>query len=156
MKKNILCVSKVVLRLLNNLNLCMYGKKFQELDVELDVKRRRNIRANIVIKGFSDGIRNLRQYVFKIAYLCNVHIVLLDIQDVCYMDKGKSLLVKFNSISVLDNIMASYNSVNHLFLCDIKENNVRGKVYLNDHLHLLNDRPYESTNLLMATVPKLN
>ncbi|XP_073825146.1 uncharacterized protein [Musca autumnalis] len=106
----------------------------QEREIENDILTRRLNRSNVIINGLPDGIKMLREPVMKIASLCGIDIRPSDINHCCYISKGKSILVKFNSVYLRDGLMASYQRRrNPLLLCEVTGVSVRSRVYLNDH-----------------------
>ncbi|XP_061390345.1 uncharacterized protein LOC133325636 [Musca vetustissima] len=111
-----------------------FKNNVSELQTHNDILQRRLNRADIVINGLPDGIRDLRQPITKIFAFCNVTVSSADIQHICYMSKGKSVLVKLNSVYLRDTIMANYHKSNQILLNDIVGGDVNSRVYLNDHL----------------------
>lgn len=93
--------------------------KVQELVTNNNILQRRLNRSDILIRGLTKGIKNLRKPVLKIAVLCNVSLQHTDIQHCCYMAGGEVVLVKFNSIYLRDTIMANYFKIKSIYLKDI-------------------------------------
>lgn len=112
-----------------------HSATIEDLEIQNDILQRRLNRADIVVNGLPDGVSDLREPVVKIASLCNIELSPNDIQHCCYFRKGKSVLIKFNSVYVRDCIMAKYHRRGPILLCDIIDVNVRSKIYLNDHLN---------------------
>lgn len=112
-----------------------HSATIEDLELQNDILQRRLNRADIVINGLPDGVSDLREPIVKIASLCNIDLSPIDIQHCCYFRKGKSVLIKFNSVYVRDCLMAKYHRRGPLFLCDIFDVNVRSRIYLNDHLN---------------------
>lgn len=108
----------------------------QDLELHNDILQRRLNRADIVVSGLPDKIKDLRGLVIKIASLCRVNLDPRDIQHCCYIFSGKSVLVKLNSVYARDLIMANYYKGSPLLLSSIIDEEVRSYVYLNDHLNV--------------------
>lgn len=108
--------------------------QLKEMERRNQILQRRLYRNDFVINGLPRGIRDIMLPVLKIASLCNVQLNSSDIQHCCYFSGGKSILVKLNSTRLRDQIMANYHRRPPIRLGDVEDNDVRSRIFLNDHL----------------------
>ena len=107
--------------------------KISALEDENYMLHRRMNRADIVISGLPIGIEDLSQPIIKLRSYFNISISSSVINHVCYINKRKSILVKFNNVSLRDGLMSAYFKTRSLKLMDFFEGNIASRVYLNDH-----------------------
>lgn len=130
-KQELLHVRNKNVMLLEEITVCK--EQYKNAERQNMIQQRRLNRADILINGLPQSIRNLREPVTKVAQLCNVQLHPCDIQHCCYIYGGKTILVKFNSIHIRDKIMANYFRTS-IRLKDIVDCDVQSRIYLKDHL----------------------
>lgn len=119
-------------------------RQVKGLDTSVDIKMKRqeadnNViyhranRTDVVINGLPTAIPDLEKVVVDLCSFFGISIVANDIQHVCFMNKSKSILVKFKRVRIRDNLMAEYHKTRSLKLSDILDADVHSRVYLNDH-----------------------
>lgn len=108
--------------------------KMVRLEVENNSLHRRINRCDIVINGLPDGLDNLLNCVIAIGTFCNISISNADVNHFFYVNQGRSVIVKFNSVHVRDAIMKEYFRTKSLKLRHVIGGEITSRVYLNDHL----------------------
>lgn len=91
-------------------------------------------RPDIVMNGLPAGLPNLYQCLENICLFYKINISKSDVNNICYINKERSVLVKFNSVLLRDDVMKAYFKTKSLKLCDFMETEISSRVYLNDHL----------------------
>ncbi|KNC31985.1 hypothetical protein FF38_12482 [Lucilia cuprina] len=107
--------------------------KMKEQEAITNVIYHRANRTDIVINGLPTAISNLENIVVDLCSFYGISIDVNDIQHVCFMNKSKSILVKFKRVRIRDNLMAEYHKSRSLKLSDLISGDVHSRVYLNDH-----------------------
>lgn len=110
--------------------------KFVNLEKEDNVLHRRMNRSDILIGGLPEGLEDLEAPVFALGSFYKVPIESVDINHVCYINRKKQILVKFNKVSKRDELMKEYYKTRSLKVSDIlgaQVNGLSSRVYLNDH-----------------------
>lgn len=82
--------------------------KISQLEVENNALHRKLTRSDLVISGLPVGLSNLTAPIIELGSFYKVPVSRYDINHVCYINKKKSVLVKFNSVFVRDEIMKMY------------------------------------------------
>lgn len=91
-------------------------------------------RPDIVINGLPAGLSNLYQCLEDTCLFYKINITKSDVNNICYINKERSVLVKFNSVLIRDDVMRAYFKTKSLKLSDVMETEISSRVYLNDHL----------------------
>lgn len=107
--------------------------KFSALEYETDILYRRLNRPNFIINGLPTGLPDLLDPIIKIGSIFNVTLTDSNIQQLCYINKGKSVLVRLNNVSLRDKIMKEYFKTRSLKLCEVIGGDIENRIYLNDH-----------------------
>lgn len=136
-------LSSTVTELKNDISCCnttikdvesALSTKCSQLETENNGLHRKLNRADIVINGLPAGSDNLLDYVTSIAKFYSIAISKGDIFNVFYINQGRSLIVKFNSVLIRDSIMKEYFKKKDLTLKDVTGRESSSRVYLNDHM----------------------
>lgn len=116
--------------------------KFNRLELEYNALYMKFNRADIVINGLPDCLKNIKNTLIDLASFYEISVTHQDINLAFYTNNKKSVLVKFNSISVRDDIMREYfKSIKSQplkasdFITDqrIPAKLLERRIYLNDH-----------------------
>ncbi|XP_073822343.1 uncharacterized protein [Musca autumnalis] len=106
-----------------------------ELEKFNSVLQRRLNRANVVIRGLPDNIRDLRAQIINIAKVCGIQLDRRDLMQCCYISDRRAVLVKFNSVQDRDALMRNFAKKGRILLKEVMENClVESRIYINDHL----------------------
>lgn len=114
--------------------------KFTQMEIESNAVHRKLNPADIVVNGLPEGLGNLDDCVIAIGKFYDIPVSKGDVHNVFYINRGKSVVVKFNSVPVRDSIMRKYFKNKSLCLKDVMECNVTSRVYLNDHMTPANSK----------------
>ncbi|KNC31662.1 hypothetical protein FF38_10084 [Lucilia cuprina] len=117
-----------------DLNNTTFDKRLNDLEMYNNILQSRLNRADIIVKGLPKHIKNLRVPILKIASLCGLPISHDGIQHCTYINNGRAVLVKLNSVQHRDKIMMNYSKKQHIVLKDIIGGDITSKVFLSDHL----------------------
>lgn len=109
------------------------SKRILSLETQNNILQRRLNRSNIVIKGLSRNIRDLRGMFVKIAACCSISLTNMDIQHITYFSSGKAVLVKLNSVQARDEIMVNFSKIKYLLRKDIEGGDSESRILLCDH-----------------------
>lgn len=110
--------------------------KFVALENEDNILHKRLNRSDILIGGLPEGLEDLEAPVIAIGSFFKVEITSLDINQVCYINRKKQVLVKFNKVSKRDCLMREYFKTRNLKVSDVLDvacSDLSNRVYLNDH-----------------------
>lgn len=110
------------------------SNKFSQLEIENNCLHRRLNRPDIFINGLPTGLRNLHECVSNIASYYDVALSNGDVNNIFYINQGRSVVVKFNCVQTRDSIMKEYFKTKSLKLTDVIGGEISSRVYLNDHL----------------------
>ncbi|XP_058974227.1 uncharacterized protein LOC131804754 isoform X2 [Musca domestica] len=109
--------------------------RISELESFNNVLQRRLNRADIIIRGLPENIKDLRSFVVKVANLCGLQLSHGDMQQCCYISERRAVLVKFNSIQTRDSLIRRFVKRGKVTLKEVMENCLlESRIYLNDHL----------------------
>ncbi|XP_073830855.1 uncharacterized protein [Musca autumnalis] len=110
--------------------------KFVALEKEDNIMHKRINRSDILIGGLPEGIDDLEAPVIALGTFYNIPVTSMDINHVCYINRKKQILVKFNKVSKRDLLMKEYFKTRNLKVSDLLGTQGVGltsRVYLNDH-----------------------
>lgn len=93
--------------------------KFVALENEDNILHKRLNRSDILIGGLPEGLEDLEAPVIAIGSFFKVEITSLDINQVCYINRKKQVLVKFNKVSKRDCLMREYFKTRNLKVSDV-------------------------------------
>lgn len=115
-------------------------ERIKFLEMENNALYKKFNRADLVINGLPSGLRSLSSAIVELGSYYKVPMNLSDLNHVCYINKQRAVLVKFNSVLVRDSIMSEYfktiktkplklpNIVTDSDAADIDK-----RIFLNDH-----------------------
>lgn len=137
LKSDIIVCSKLVRQVESSMS-----AKVAELEVENNVLYKKFNRADIVVGGLPKGLRNIPDTIIQLGSFYKIPVTLQDINYACYINNGKAILVKFNSVFLRDAIMKEYFNLmrtqpllasNLVVDPMIPAVALNGRVFLNDH-----------------------
>lgn len=143
------------------------GERIAVLEAENNSLHRRINRSDIIINGLPYGLQCIPDCVVAIGAVYNVTLSKSDINNAFYINKGKSVIVKFNSVFERDSIMRAYFKSRNLKLCDVIGGDITSRVFLNDHMtpatsklnalcrRLIKEKKIKKYWLMHADVPKV-
>lgn len=139
------------------------SNKFSYLEIQNNSLHRRLNRCDIIINGLPAALENLPECVKKIASYCKVAVTDGDINSIFYINQGRSVVAKFNSVKIRDGIMKEYFKTKSLTLADVIGGEILSRVYLNDHLspaanklYILAKRLLKQKKILKFWLPPLD
>lgn len=136
-------LSSTITTIRNDISLCNNAvaliqttseNKFAQLEVENNCLHRRLNRSDIVVNGLPTGLNNLHELIISIASYYEVALAKGDINNIFYINQGRSIVVKLNSVQTRDSIMKEYFKSKTLNLANVMGGEISSRVYLNDHL----------------------
>lgn len=107
--------------------------KIDALKMENDILHRRLNRADIMVSGLPAGLENLSSTIISLCSFFDIDISSKDIYHACYLNNKRLILVKFNNVSIRDQIMKEYFKSRSLKVFDVIGGDINTRVYLNDH-----------------------
>lgn len=122
------------------------GTKTKVFDLQLQnhLLHYRLHRQDIIVTGLSDNIINMNDTVVSLGAYLKVNITPSDILNAFYIKKKKSVLVKFNHVTIRDKIMEEYYRTKSLKRCDVEGGDVNTRIYLNDNYSTLANKLLQS------------
>lgn len=106
-------------------------KRCYELELQLH-------RPNLLISNLPKSMdMDPNEMVIKIVDHLGLQITRNQIAQCFYLNKNndfRTILVKFSSVDVRDEVMAKYWNVKDLVLSNVCETDIRSRIYLNEHL----------------------
>lgn len=137
LKADIINCSKLVTQVESSLSAKVAG-----LEAENNALYKKFNRADIVVGGLPNGLQNIPNAIIQLGSFYKTPVTLQDINYACYINNGKAILVKFNSVFLRDAIMKEYFSLmktqpllasNLVVDPMIPAAALTGRVFLNDH-----------------------
>lgn len=119
-------------KLINNLDSAT-SSTFSGVERENHIIHRRFNRADVVISGLPAGLNELTSVVISLCSYYKIDISEFNLNNVCYLNHSKQVLVKFNNVELKDRLMKGYFKSRSLQVKNVIGGDVESRVYLNDH-----------------------
>lgn len=110
------------------------NNRFAQIEIDVNALHRKFNRNDIIVNGLPAGLSNLNECISNIASYYEVPLHKSDLNNISYINKGRSVIVKFNNVGSRDAIMKAYFKSKSLNLANVMGGEISSRVYLNDNL----------------------